>query len=527
MTQSYGIIDLFAGPGGLGEGFSRFSSAGHHPFEIVLSAEKERSAHATLRLRAWMRQRIREDGRFPKACLPLLHGEAREPGAEITESTLWQEVGRETRRLELGTETAAEVVNAAIDEAHRRNDDSVLIGGPPCQAYSLVGRSRNMGIKGYRAEQDHRHFLFKEYLRVLDRLKPAVFVMENVKGMLSAKVEGASIFGRILDDLHAVGGYVPLALSVDGDDLFGTWSTDPRSFIVRAENHGVPQARHRVILVGVREDVARRLGGSDSIPRLERRPGVPLAAVLDGMPPLRSRLSKGGDSGSAWRDAMRTVAEFVGGLAEAEVDGPIDRLAREIDQFAHAVRRRNEVPPSSSTASAGFGADCPQELRDWLGSGGLDATAGHEARGHMTSDLARYFFASIHAKALGRSPVMEDFPRALWPDHTNWTSGKFKDRFRVQLHDQPSTTVTSHISKDGHYFIHPDPMQCRSLTVREAARLQTFPDDYLFMGNRTEQYVQVGNAVPPFLARHIASVVHRILQAGTAAYGQQATAQAG
>jgi DNA (cytosine-5)-methyltransferase 1 len=125
----------------------------------------------------------------------------------------------------------------------------------------------------------------------------------------------------------------------------------------------------------------------------------------------------------------------------------------------------------------------------------------------MAPDLGRYLFAAVFGRLRKYSPKADDFPIHLSPDHRNWFSGVFNDRFRVQLESEPSTTVTSHISKDGHYFIHPEPIQCRSLTVREAARLQTFPDDYLFLGNRTQQYVQVGNAVPPFLARQIAALL--------------------
>ena len=142
----------------------------------------------------------------------------------------------------------------------------------------------------------------------------------------------------------------------------------------------------------------------------------------------------------------------------------------------------------------------------------LEKLPNHETRGHMPSDLERYLFATAFAKTFGRSPRTDDFPSKLASNHKSWTSKKFADRFRVQLAEFPAKTITSHIAKDGHYFIHPDPSQCRSLTVREAARLQTFPDNYLFKGNRTAQYVQVGNAVPPFLAHQIANCLWNILE---------------
>jgi DNA (cytosine-5)-methyltransferase 1 len=141
----------------------------------------------------------------------------------------------------------------------------------------------------------------------------------------------------------------------------------------------------------------------------------------------------------------------------------------------------------------------------------------HSTRGHKVEDLERYMFASAFAQVHGRSPFLTDFPRTILPEHANIDrstgEGDFTDRFRVQLQDEPGTTVTSHISKDGHYYIHHDPGQCRSLTVREAARLQTFPDDYFFCGARTAQFEQVGNAVPPALATRIAGIVAEVLGA--------------
>ena len=153
---------------------------------------------------------------------------------------------------------------------------------------------------------------------------------------------------------------------------------------------------------------------------------------------------------------------------------------------------------------------------DLFHDGRLKRLPSHESRSHMESDIQRYFFAALYSSVNRVSPKLADFPSNLLPKHRNVDMGRegkmFSDRFRVQLPDVQATTITSHISKDGHYFIHYDPAQCRSLTVREAARLQTFPDNYRFEGPRTAQYQQVGNAVPPLLAEKIAAIIYEFLE---------------
>src|SRR5690606_31633702 len=132
----------------------------------------------------------------------------------------------------------------------------------------------------------------------------------------------------------------------------------------------------------------------------------------------------------------------------------------------------------------------PDQLRAWYLDRKSSFIANHESRGHMPTDLVRYFFMSCFGRIAESSPKLSQFPKCLLPNHRNIDPSSmngvpFKDRFRVQLRGRPSSTITSHIAKDGHAFIHHDPLQCRALTVREAARLQTFPDSYVFLGNRT------------------------------------------
>lgn len=510
MPSTFGIVDLFAGPGGLGEGFASLVEDGHAPFRIGISIEKEASAHRTLKMRAFLREYRALHGALPEQFIKFHAGIAPEPDWSAVDAEAWQLANDEARALELGTEAAAIAVDGAIRKLKEKYNDTILIGGPPCQAYSLVGRARSRGKIGYIAEEDARHYLFREYIRVLDRLRPAAFVMENVKGMLTSTVESRLVFEMLIEDLSSLGKgrghhYELRAIRIEDGKASLQEAAQPSDFIVRAEEFGVPQRRHRVIIIGIRSDLSGNAAAAEIT-----LSGVaqPVSAVIGMMPALRSGISRGLDDATAWRNEVVAAATMLTGICK----GKNDSTLRAAFQSA-ATQLRNRAPTlrAASSLPEGYGSSNDELLR-WLERPGLRAIAQHETRGHMPSDLSRYLFAAVFGTVHGYSPKAADFPFALSPDHRNWHSGVFNDRFRVQLANEASTTVTSHISKDGHYFIHPDPIQCRSLTVREAARLQTFPDDYLFLGNRTQQYVQVGNAVPPFLARQIAALLNNTLR---------------
>lgn len=511
MNQQIGVVDLFSGPGGLGEGFSAFSTpTGFKPFKIELSVEKEPSAHATLTLRCFLRKF--KNG-FPDEYYDFLNGERDEPDWELLYPDQWAAAQHESVLMELGNPETATFVSQRIEIIKNQyGGNTVLIGGPPCQAYSLVGRSRNAGKADYHPHEDERHFLYQEYVNVLSALQPALFVMENVKGMLSSAVKGDGIFQQVMTDLQSAGGaqnYKLLALSTANRHRTDWVLPSPSDFIVRAEDYGVPQARHRVIIVGVRHDIELSTPVVEDLALTKVEDHSSVHHVLGNLPKLRSGLSRK-DSVKSWyaavEDAIQvlgTVSELPDTLKSDQFNSALEELKKQYRDFSNLDRK-----PLSGT---GFHPNCPTDLRCWLEDPKLNRLPNHETRGHMAPDLGRYMYAALFGSLLGRSPKASEFPKELAPNHKNWETGKFADRFRVQIANRPATTVTSHISKDGHYFIHPDALQCRSLTVREAARLQTFPDNYFFKGNRTEQYVQVGNAVPPYLARLIACDLYKHL----------------
>ncbi len=284
-------------------------------------------------------------------------------------------------------------------------------------------------------------------------------------------------------------------------ELLGEFGYVPEDFIIRSERFGIPQARHRLIILGVRSDIVTQPD------LLEESSQATVENVIGDLPRLRSGLSKEDDSPEAWRQAVQELGE----AAWLKNGGMFADVREEI---LSVLKRLSSSLGRGKAYVAGMAK--PKRHADWFCDPRLLGVCNHETRGHIRKDLHRYLFAAVFAKVQGRSPLLEDLPKTLLPKHKNVQDAlketKFNDRFRVQLADRPSTTVVSHISKDGHYYIHYDPTQCRSLTVREAARLQTFPDNYFFEGNRTQQYHQVGNAVPPLLARQIAKIVADLLK---------------
>ena len=517
MVNPVAVVDLFSGPGGLAEGFAPYHDLpSQRRYEIALSVENDPCAYRTLRLRAFLRK-------FPKGQPPeyydYLNGETSESELDwaMRYPSEWKAAKDETIRLEIGRPTTRLPLERKLAKLHTKHGgQTVLIGGPPCQVHSIA-RARRNGIGNnspYPVRARNRKQLYREFVNAIQYLKPAVAIMENVTGLLSSKFDGEPIFQDVLNSLRRPPceyEYRLHALSLPSYWNYEETDLSHRHFIVKAEEYGIPQARHRVFIVCLRSDIADNLP-YELRPKLTKKElQVNVDDVIGLMPKLRSGLSRR-DTYTEWQKEILNSCEHIR-------RNPPPLNSTDLREFCSALSLvensfNGHIKSLQRTEKGGTNLpdSCPSDLRNWLYDEHLTQLPNNETRGHMPSDLARYIFAASFAQALHRSPRTSDFPSALAPKHRSWSSGHFADRYRVQLKQQTCSTITSHISKDGHHFIHPDPSQCRSLTVREVARLQTFPDNYLFLGGRTQQYIQVGNAVPPFLARQIAESVWRVIR---------------
>ena len=329
------VIDLFAGPGGLSEGFSSFHS--NSIFGPFVSVEMDPIACNTLRLRKLFHelrgkrklkdryyQLVKSDKAFNWSDVKKDFGKY----VDTVDKSVWEhELGSKSPRS-----TCQEIEERLLSLGHKETDRLVLIGGPPCQAYSVIGRSsrKQMTEKGsYSPEKDERHFLYEWYLKILPKFKPDIFIMENVPGILSSRINGEGIFNRIIKDLKKPGYKLyPLTRSVQEDMFQGN-----SDYKIKSNLYGVPQARERVIILGIRDDLLP----NQIPPVLEEKQGIYSKHVLDDMPILRSGLSKinqvkAKDDVKSWKKELKKGWSCLNG-APKEVKEKLRKVRDQIQEL--------------------------------------------------------------------------------------------------------------------------------------------------------------------------------------------------
>ena len=396
--RKYNFIDLFAGCGGLSEGFYRSD------YLSLAHVEIDKWCCETLRNR-------------------MLHYGYSE--SDANKSVLELDITKEG-------------VNLKIESASNKQEVDLVIGGPPCQAYSSAGRARDeKGMK-----EDPRNFLFENYVSVLNHFRPKFFVFENVIGILTAKVKDKKIINTILKELSKEYNIC----------------TDPNLLVFNTANYGVPQVRKRIIIIGVRKDLQINIED------------------------LYKSLAKTHYDPDMQIDARKGLKKYVT-VKDAIGDLPKLTLANKIIPFSSDKKNvfLKQIRSSSDVL-----------LYD------------HVSRKHNDLDIQRYTEMSKNKWTFEQ--LLENRPDLGHPKKR-----VFNNSYAVQFWDKPARTIIAHLHKDGNQFIHPDYTQGRTLSVREAARLQSFPDNFQFSGAKTQQYKQIGNAVPPIFAYAIAECIKKYL----------------
>lgn len=408
-------IDLFAGAGGLSEGFIR---AGFKPIAHV---EMDEAACYSLKTRTAYHYLLSKNRK--EEYVKYLKG-------EISRETLYSLIPKEKMESVISLALSDEnnkTIFKQIDKLLEGNEVDLIVGGPPCQAYSLVGRARSKnGMK-----EDPRNYLYLQYAKYLKKYTPKLFVFENVLGLRSAG--GGEYFKRMKREFNKVGYEI-------------------KDFLFNAHDFGVLQNRRRIILIGYRNDL------NITIPEIK--------------------------ASSFYEHKVKSIFQDLPKLQAGMGQDKNSKYTQDTNDYLDSSNIRN----------------------------GIEVLTQHVSRPHTEQDKKIYRIA-IEQLRNGERLNYASLPKHL-KTHNNQHS--FLDRFKV-VDDKSSyaQTVVAHISKDGHYYIHPDVKQNRSITVREAARLQSFPDDFYFEGvrqrmNRTAAFKQIGNAVPVLMAERIAICLRKI-----------------
>lgn len=397
--STYTFIDLFAGCGGLTEGFYR------QGFKALTHVEFDHYACESLRTR------MKYYG-YAENKISVLE-------KDITDDNILESIKNEIK-------------NNTVD---------LLIGGPPCQAYSSLGRAKDENGM----QNDPRNFLFESYEKILTKFKPKIFVFENVTGLLNAKIGKEKTINIILKKLGKKYKLI----------------SNPNEMILNSCDYGVPQVRKRIILIGVRNDI-----------KIDPKEIYNSIIKTHYNPDSNANEKSNKKKFVTVKDAISDLPHLKPGEGEKLIKHKIIKW----NEFLETIRKKDD-----------------NNLLD------------HVARTHNDSDRKRYYEMSKNKwtfqELLNKKPSLNHCKQRV-----------FDNSYVVQFWDLPSRTIIAHLYKDGNQFIHPDFKQERTITPREAARLQSFPDDFIFEGSRTQQYKQIGNAVPPLMAEAIAKSIKNILK---------------
>lgn len=397
--STYTFIDLFAGCGGLTEGFYR------QGFKALTHVEFDHYACESLRTR------MKYYG-YSENKISVIE-------KDITDDNILESIKNEIK-------------NNTVD---------LLIGGPPCQAYSSLGRAKDENGM----QNDPRNFLFESYEKILTKFKPKIFVFENVTGLLNAKIGKEKTINIILKKLGKKYKLI----------------SNPNEMILNSCDYGVPQVRKRIILIGVRNDI-----------KIDPKEIYNSIIKTHYNPDSNANEKSNKKKFVTVKDAISDLPHLKPGEGEKLIKHKIIKW----NDFLETIRKKDD-----------------------------NILLDHVARTHNDSDRKRYYEMSKNKwtfqELLNKKPSLNHSKQRV-----------FDNSYVVQFWDLPSRTIIAHLYKDGNQFIHPDFKQERTITPREAARLQSFPDDFIFEGSRTQQYKQIGNAVPPLMAEAIAKSIKNILK---------------
>ncbi|TKI71016.1 DNA cytosine methyltransferase [Sulfurimonas crateris] len=402
--MKYNYIDLFAGCGGLTDGFEQTNKYIPHAF-----VEWDKNASNTLKHRL---------------------------------NTKWNIENVDEKVLHFDIQRMDELLNGFDDEEYGKHiglkrlvnntNIDVIIGGPPCQAYSLAGRVQDKN----NMKCDYRNYLFENYLKVVKEFKPKLFVFENVQGILSAMPDGVNIIDRIRDDFEKEGYVITSDLK--------------KTALLDSSDYGVPQIRKRVIIIGINKELTKH--NSEDV--LED-------FYLNILPSFKV-------------DKKITVKEAISDLE------PLYPLNEN-----HKYNVKKVSHHKSNIAN-------------------------HIPRFHSPRDIEIFNELALDVQNGSKKYPNIDSLKQLYYEKTGKKSSFHK--YNVLAYEKQSNTIPAHLHKDGLRHIHPDPKQARSITPREAARLQTFDDDFEFLGSQGACYQMIGNAVPPLLAKKVALAVDVLLK---------------